>query len=433
MSKAHTRVTLVGQGRNVELVLPTDASIGTLLPEVLARFEPTSAANPTIKTLTVDGIGSLEWHRSLADHGVPDGAVVRVTDRVDAVPSPVVYDVVDETAVTRPGSLDWPHGRARTIGTTVVSAALVALAAHTVDSALSDRAALWTITAACSVVLALLAVLDARRAGVAIPLAAVALALGTQSGLPVVGLMAMASAGVLAWFCGHRRWRHLSLGAGALALLAALWLVCWWWWWTSPRAGAVAGAGTMLLLGLLPRLAIMLTGLASLDDRTLRGEPLQRTLAVEAIEAAHEGLAVAVAGCAVSGYAAVRLLSGGMHHDRWMVALSLLLLALMALRSRVFPLVTQRVALLLASGAGLLAVGSRLIADGTIPWHLLVLALAGLAIAAIASLVAHPSDHAAARVRLLAGRVESLLTLALVPVVVGLFGVYGDLATVFQR
>lgn len=446
MSRSWTRVTVAGVGRHVELVLPADVPVGELVPELLQRFEPTSALNPTIKTFTVEGVGSLPWNSTLDRAGVADGAVLHLTDRVDAYPAPVVYDLVDETAATPAEGLHWPHGLGRTIAATAVVSLLGIIAAHLLDHRASPGTASWSVLAVSLVVAATCAVLDQRRLGLGLPLLGLSAVLGVEAawrsvshqGMPRWGLVGLAGVLVLAWFLGHRMVRHAAFALTTFVLLGGAWLGVVGWLGRSERAGAALAVLAMVVLGALPRLALATTGLASLDDRALRGEPLARSLAHDAIQAAHQGLAASVVACALAAAASVRLLVARPWPSTWALALAVIVVLLAALRSRVFPLVLERASLLVAAAVGLGSI-IRALADpaavGAGADHPQVLlaggALATLcAVAVLLSLVVSVPEHVAARLRLLANRLEGLVALALVPVAVGLFGVYGALAHV---
>ncbi|KIF01736.1 secretion protein snm4, partial [Streptomyces sp. RSD-27] len=95
---ALSRVTLVGQRRRMDLVLPSQEPVGRLLPDVIRMLDDRVATQPMLRHLvTADG-SVLEHGVSLEEAGVADGAVLRLV-RVQDVPSaPVVHDVTDEAA-----------------------------------------------------------------------------------------------------------------------------------------------------------------------------------------------------------------------------------------------------------------------------------------------------------------------------------------------
>lgn len=76
-----SRVTLVGERRRVDLVLPSREPIGLLLPEVMRLLDDRASARPELRHLvTVDG-SALDQDSTLESAGVPDGAVLRLVPR----------------------------------------------------------------------------------------------------------------------------------------------------------------------------------------------------------------------------------------------------------------------------------------------------------------------------------------------------------------
>ena len=100
------------------------------------------------------------------------------------------------------------------------------------------------------------------------------------------------------------------------------------------------------------------------------------------------------------------------------------------LRARSFPLAAQVVAAVAAAAAVGICLGVRwLTAPGTEPVAVAGGALA-VAVAAVLLLDAAPAAHVQARLRVTADRVEALAVIAVLPVVVGVFGVYPRLLDV---
>lgn len=93
-----SRITLVGERRRIDLVLPSQEPIGLLLPEVMRLLDDRGGERPQARHLvTADG-SALEQDATLESAGVPDGAVLRLV-RIEHAPSaPVVHDVSDEAA-----------------------------------------------------------------------------------------------------------------------------------------------------------------------------------------------------------------------------------------------------------------------------------------------------------------------------------------------
>lgn len=429
-----TRVTLSGARRRADLALPSDEPLGLLVPDLVGMVGGRPGAHPGgYQLTTVDGT-LLDLAASLRDCGVPDGALVRLDPVTDSPPAPILHDVSDHVSDDADGLRGrWDATALRWTTTATVATGAVA-AASLAGSAVGPAAPL-----AVAVVMAAAgagtALSGRRPVGVAVLLAAVAAALvAVPLTTPWWSLRAMRWALVVAVaialvgvVTGHPRAGFI--GAGTLLLQLAL-------WWglpvvslSGPEAAAVIAIVAIGLLGLLPRLAVMASGLASLDDRQASDEPVTRVAAALAVDAAHRGLAIACVATAVSGGLAGWVLTTA--GSGWMAGLAGLLGVALLLRLRAFPLTVEVVALLaagLAVGTGLLVAWMR--ADPGLWWAGAVAALTVTGVALV--LLAHrPQPHVRARARQLADRFEGLVVVVAVPVAVGVFGVYEELLNTF--
>lgn len=83
-----SRVTLVGERRRADMVLPSDTPIGQLLPDILQLLDDRAASRPmTRQLLTSDG-SALPQDSTLASAGIADGAVLRLVRIHSAPPAP---------------------------------------------------------------------------------------------------------------------------------------------------------------------------------------------------------------------------------------------------------------------------------------------------------------------------------------------------------
>ncbi|MFI1364998.1 EsaB/YukD family protein [Streptomyces griseochromogenes] len=436
---ALSRVTLVGEHRRVDLVLPSQEPIGLLLPEVMRLLGDQVSARPQTRHLVAGDGSVLDPDDSLESAAVADGAVLRLVRIEDAPSAPVVHDVTDEAA----DDLDvrawrWgPAARRVVAGNATVGWALAACFLARQEFAAQSVGA----------VLVVLAVLGAGAGAV----------LG-RAGLRGLAGTLVVTGGVLgvfgAWSLGDAHGWSGSVrlatvvGALAVALLLLGWCsplgrggvfgaaalvgggACWeaaLAFQPAGRAGALLAVVSVLVLGLLPRFALMASGLAGLDDRRSGGSSVSRYQVSTALAATHRGLALATVVTAVSAaVAAVLVLRTAMV---WTVLLAVAVALVLALRARAYPLVPEVVALLVGAGA----VGVRLAwvwmersgAAGPLT-ALVVLALVPLAV-----LVVQPPEHVRVRLRRFGDVVESVGVIALFPLVIGVFGVYGRLLGTF--
>ncbi|MGZ2356196.1 type VII secretion integral membrane protein EccD [Streptomyces sp. 372A] len=439
-----SRVTLVGERRRADLVLPSDTPVGQLLPDILRLLDDRAASRPlTRQLLTADG-SALPHDATLASAGIGDGAVLRLVRIHAAPPAPVVHDVTDQVA----DSLDlqtwrWrPAARRAGAGAaTVVFAVIAALLARRefplgalagalagvtvlllVAGALAARlgrgnrslaTALLLVSAGLGVLTAWTAA-DAHDWSGALRLAAVAGAVALS--LVLLGLLSPLGRGGL-------------IGALATAVVTGVWEVVAAVAEDRARLGAVMAVSSVVLLGLLPRLALMASGLTGLDDRRSGGASVSRHDVGNALAATHRGLALATLVTAVSAAAGGWLLTTADRPTVWTVLLPCLVAVVLLSRARAFPLVAEVVALFAAAAV----VAVRLVvlwldhSGGAGP----VAVLCAAALLPLLALVAEPPEHVRVRLRRTADLVESIGVVGLFPLAVGVFGVYGQLLNKF--
>lgn len=437
----YSRVTLVGGRRRADVVLPSDEPIGVLLPDVLDLLDEPAGRVPRPRQLVTSAGLALPTGQSLAAAEVADGTVLRLVTVEDSPPAPVIHDVTEETAE----------------------------GADRLSFRWNPTARRWSATAGAVVLFfvagLLIRAIEPGNSGVL--LLAVAAAVGCLLGAALaqvrepIGTVVLLGAGVLAaqsaWFGAQtsgwpaeQRWLLLAAVAGVLVallgattplgrggwlggifavLLAALWWAGMLVHLPAARLSAVMAVVAVVLLGFLPRLALLTAGLNRLDDARTAGGDVARRDVYDALAASHRGLALAAialaASIAVSGWS----LAG--HPDRWTLSLAALLAVVLLSRARLYPLVGEVTALIGSAGvalAGLFAAWLRHSGTATVAQ----LAVAGLgALACVLVLAVDPPDHVRARLRRLTDRIESTAVVAMVPVVVGEFGTYGRLLHIF--
>lgn len=434
----YVRVTITSQRRNVEMLLPAERHVADLMPEILRECGGSKASKvPQALSLTPIGASTLRPHQSLDDAGVGNGAVLSL-DRLDeAVPRPVVYDLAEETE-----SLEAPAASAvmidlNRLGSTVVFAVfgLLALAAG-VQVFSAATPGLWSLIASGAALLALAMIPHGIFSWDAELLAFSSGALvltyiwerpefpWAEWTVPAWLLIVL-----ICWLAGRRQWHSVLITA-----LAAFALILLWWGSDQLFTGhhevvAVAGIGTVAMIGFAPRLALSASGMNRLDDEAAQGEHPALPRARSAFQNAHGGLVAAVLLCAVSAGIAVHgLLEGGF--TRWTLPLAILITVLTAIRARSMPLAVERAALLASASISTVVILLSLI-DHVPGWLLVVVAGLLALLPCLFRLRAVP-HHQRAQLRIYARRLEGLATLALLPLLVGLFGIYSQLIVTFQ-
>ncbi|MET7810798.1 type VII secretion integral membrane protein EccD [Streptomyces sp. NPDC005395] len=437
---ALSRVTLVGERRRVDLVLPSREPVGVLLPEVMRLLDDRVGERPELRHLVLPDGSALAHESSLESAGVPDGAVLRLVRVEDAPSAPVVHDVSDEVAEDLDGrAWRWRPAVRRAVagGATVLFALSAALFARGEFSAAGTSAGALVAAVVCAVAGVLCG--RARRQAPAATL------LVTAAGLACLGAWAGADAN--GWGGAARLaalgaavtvvlllagWvtplgRGALVGGGALAGCLVLWEAVLAVQADLARAGAVAAVVCVVVLGVLPRLALMGSGLTALDDRRAGGASVSRFDVSTALAATHRGLVLATVALAVSAGA------GGLLVLRtvsvWTVLLAVAVTFALALRARAFPLAVEVVALFVAAAV----VAVRLV----VLWSeyagaagpLVVLGL--LALLPLLVLTVEPAEHVRVRLRRVGDVLESGAVIALLPLLLGAFGVYTRLLGTF--
>ncbi|MFE7165938.1 type VII secretion integral membrane protein EccD [Streptomyces sp. NPDC057616] len=443
---ALTRITLVGERRRIDLVLPSREPVGILLPEIMRLLDDRVGARPELRHLvTADG-SALAHDSTLESAGVPDGAVLRLVRVEDAPSAPVVHDISDEVA----GDLDvrawrWRPAARRTVAglSTVIWALAAGVLARGGFAPSAVAGGLVAVAGVCAVAGVLCGRMHKR--GMATTLIATSGVLGA--------LGAWTAADAYDW-SGAARLAGVA-GAGAVALLLAGWCTplgrgaligagalggCLVLWEAvialqggagtateQARAGALVAVVCLVLLGVLPRLALMASGMTGLDDRRTGGVSVSRYDVGTALAATHRGLALAsvvlAASAAGAGVLVLHVVSV------WTVLLGIAVVVVLALRARAFPLTAEVVVLLLA--AGVVAVRLVVVWLGQAPAAGPVAVLALLAVVPLVVLGVEPAEHVRVRLRRVGDVLESVAVIGLFPLVIGVFGVYGRLLGTF--
>lgn len=440
-----SRVTLVGERRRADIVLPSDTPIGQLLPDILQLLDDRAASRPLTRQLITSDGSALPHDSTLASAGVSDGAVLRLVRTHAAPPAPVVHDVTDQVA----DSLDlqawrWrPAARRVTAGASTVAFAVIAALLARREFPLGTLAlALAVATAVLLVGGALCARIGTGNRGLATALLFVSGGLGVltawtaadaydwsgQARLAAVATAVALALLLLGFFSPLGRGG--LIGAGATAAVAAVWEAVAAVEPDPARLGAVMAVFSVVLLGMLPRLALMASGLTALDDRRSGGASVSRHDVADALAATHRGLALATVVTAASATAAGWLLTLTPRPTVWTVLLPSLVAVVLLSRARAFPLVAEVVALFAAAAVLLVRLVMLWMEQGSGgAGPVVVLGLAALL--PLLALAVEPPEHVRVRLRRTADLIESIGMVGLFPLAIGVFGMYGQLLDKF--
>jgi type VII secretion integral membrane protein EccD len=442
------RVTIATPHRRIDMALPEHASVAEILPGLLARagegLADAGVAGGGWLVRRVDGT-AFDLDRTLGSHRVRDGEILHLTPRRTDWPELEYDDLVDAIA-TGSGHTGraWGPRHTRLAGLASGAAALLlGLVAVLRAGPPWTTPACWSLGAAALLLAAGMILARAvRDAGAGAVLAAAALpyafaggGLLLAGGNPVTGLSAghlvLASAALLlaalVGYLGVTAAPTLFAGAVTVGLLGVLggWLA------TADgvaghQAAAVVGGGMLALSSAFAPLALRLgrVPMPVLPRTTadlVRDEPQPPLALVHATVARADGLLTGMlAGTFVVAMCCQALLIGS--GDTASVVLVVVLSLGFLLRARLYPILRQRVLLLVTGmfGVGCLVAGPLM---KSLPAAGLVLfAVAAVATTAGILLSTRPANPYLGR---FAEYFEILLMVAIVPMVCWVLDLYG--------
>ncbi|MBT2369226.1 type VII secretion integral membrane protein EccD [Streptomyces sp. ISL-10] len=439
-----SRVTLVGERRRADIVLPSDTPIGQLLPDILQLLDDRAASRPmTRQLLTADG-SALSHESTLASAGISDGAVLHLVRIHSAPPAPVVHDVIDLVA----DDLDlqtwrWrPGARRAAAGVATVAFAVIAALLARREIALGSLAgALGAVMLVLATAGAIVARIGRGNRGLATALLLTSGGLGVLAawtaadayGWPGTARLAVVATSLVLTLLLLGYFSPLGrgglIGAMATGVVTVVWEAVAAVQDEPARLGAVMALFSVVLLGVLPRIALMASGLTALDDRRSGGISVSRHQVDNALAATHRGLALATMVAAVSAAAAGWLLTLAEKPTVWTVVLPSLVAVVLLSRARAFPLVAEVVALFAAAAALVVRLVVLWMQHTAGAGPLAVLCAA--AVVPLLVLAVQPPEHVRVRLRRTADLVESIGVVGLFPLAVGVFGAYGQLLNKF--
>ncbi|MCY9786892.1 type VII secretion integral membrane protein EccD [Nocardiopsis sp. EMB25] len=439
---AWSRVTLVGEERRVDAVLPASEPVGALMPEVLDLLGD-EVSNPARLRHLVTASGSvLAGDTTLADRQITDGAVLRLVSAEEPVPAPVVHEVPEAVSMALDGHQGrWTPAAARWTSTL----ALVVLTLSTgwvVQGFAPGGAAIGAIGAAAALLVAVGASIGPtwrEPLGTALTMSGAAMGgLGLWLACDLFdwpqwvrwgGVAALVAGLVLLLGLTSGLGRGGLTGGGVGLALAAVWSAGAALGLPQHQVAAIMTVACVILLSILLRLALMFSGLAVLDDNRSAGGAVTRADVLTSVAGAHRSLVIATVAVAVAAAMAGIGLAG--RFNPWTVGLSAVLAIVIASRARQFPLIAQKSALIVASLVVLVSALFSL-ADA-VPWGAWPALGAAVAVAAIPTVVLsiEQPEHVRARLRGVVSRFEAIAVVVLIPLAVGAFGTYERLLATF--
>jgi type VII secretion integral membrane protein EccD len=424
-----TRVTVVGSdGRRLDVSLPAQRPVVTLVPELCALLSLPPASRAAPWTLSTVRAGILDPQRSLDEAGIVDADVVFLAQPQEAPAPPYVDDVVDDLragvdrASTVRDGLEWA-GAARAAGTCALAGLALALLPAVAVPAVTNGAAAALVLLLAGLLGTGLGWALRDRGGVF--LAGGGLPAWTVGGwaageawsdrtavLAVTAALGL-GAGLASWSLLGRRWDGVSAAGGTFGLLAVVGLAVLAAGAPADRAAAVVAVLVLVVVGLAARVAVGASGLMTLVRAEEQGAGVPRERLAEAARTGQLVLTGQVAGAAAAaaGAAATLVLAEGAAAP----ALGGVLAAACLLRSRAFTR-TGQVLPLLAVGVVAAAAGAAALPV----WAGLALLVATV-LAVLALGLGRLDAVGAARLRRLAGLAEAVAVIATVPLALLVF------------
>lgn len=443
----YTRVTLAGEHRRLDLLLPSTAEVGTLMPQILRLLGDSPGERVASKVLLTDTGEPLPANSTLAAAGIVDGSTLSLFSNDEAPPPAVVYDVTDAVVGETESVTGVWRDRDVVIGSGVAAGLAAVFGAWLLTSEYAAQSMWWILLACGAGLLAAGAALVAASRPVAATLQVTGAALAVVGlwhweQLPGYGLALLVAAVAVALIAAlagvSDRPGAVLTTAGVAGALAAVWAGAFplAGWATAesipagPAVAAVGALGAVVVLGLLPSIALTASGLAGLDDARAEGATIMRYDAVAAIHGAHGALRYSTVAAAVSAGLGLWLLAES-ERPEWTMPLLLCLTVATVLRARAFPLAIERYSLYAAGAAGAVSGCLHLLdVAGPLAWIVPVAVLAA-AIGAGLGLTVRLPEHTQARMRQLGSRIESLAVVATIPLIVGYCGVFALLLKSF--
>jgi type VII secretion integral membrane protein EccD len=432
-----TRLTVIGSARKADLVVPNDEAVSGLMPRLMELLdEPTGSVVRPLTLVRATG-EQLNVGLTIADQHVLDGELLRLVRSDDAPPPPEVADVTDvlgESMRDRAGL--WSTSSRELTGAVAIGvlscatttqlpgspvALLLAVLGLAIAAAIAGR--VWMRWFCIALSAAALGV-----AAAAVWTISASLALAASLRLPALALGFTA----LGWLClglGYGqglRSRPAWFGSlvGVPVAISPLIMVALG---SSPeQAAAVTATVAVVVCGVLPRLALAASGLTGLDDQVVEGHPRRRDDVSLTVNEAYRLLTWVTFAVAIPIAVSSALLLAS--NDLWTVGVGLAVIVVSALRTRAFPLAVQQMALWFAVLAGLLA---GLLGQPQLNEPALAVILVAISAVVMIMVLSRPAAHQRAFLRRVGNAFEVLAVLALIPLLLGMFGIFSDLLKAF--
>jgi type VII secretion integral membrane protein EccD len=433
-----TRLTVLGSTHKAELVIPSDETVGSLIPRLMELLQ--ERGGPVARPLTLVRRTGEQLDLALTSNQqlLEDGEVLRLMRLDSAPPPPMVADVTDVVAESLSDRPDlWSTSYRR-------GAAAIFIGAAAVIGGLTLPFAPIVILASAVGVLLVIAVITGRMAFGWVAAASTAAAVGFSVALAsaivaTLGVSLDMAPLFLVCFALLFVWFALGIGVGlGLGVLSAV---------RGSAIGFAAAALPLILLaagvqalgvigitgvaavagcGLLPWYAMSTAGLTGLDDQVATGRTRHRAEVMVTVLESYHGLswsaiAIALPLAATGSYLVTS-------PNPWALVLGIAIALVTAFRTRAFPLAIQATALWIAA-AVILLVG--VVIDLAARQWFVPAVLGAVALVGALAAGATPAPHQRASLRRFGNLIEAFAVISMVPLLLGIFDIYAQLLGTF--
>ena len=420
----YTRLTVISAQARAEVVMPSDEPVGAQLPELLSLLGTAQGTQLAPIQIVRSGGDILDLERSLVQQEVLDGEIVRImTD--DEVPPPTevsdISGLLTDMTDAHPGR--W-NDLSRLLGAGVLLAVSAVAAAWAAPRGLIATVPSWGLLLPGLGTMLLAAFISQGRSISSRQIGALATFLAVATGPVSDRLLAVAASltavalavlgrGNVGWAFGA------MVGMGLYGVWIAFNMVA-----IAPLGDGLSAVTALVCLGILPWLALLVSGTSRLDDAALAGALPSRRRVLQDLATAHETLAGScLAAAAVLSWSATILAASS---NAWARALCAVVVIAALLRSRAFPLRSEVLSLWLAAIPPTLVLSGAITQPGA---RAAILLLSGLALASLS--LYRPAPQTRVRLRRLGDRLESLCLAATLPLLCGISGLFTHLLGVF--
>ena len=412
----YTRLTVISAQARAEVVMPSDEPVGAQLPELLNLLGTAQGTQLAPIQIVRSGGDILDLEQSLVQQEVLDGEIVRImTD--DEVPPPAevsdISGLLTDMTDTHPGR--W-NDRSRLLGAGVLLTISTVAAAWATPRELIAAVPSWTLLLPGLVIMLLAAFL---ALGLLVP-AIYTLATGPVNDRLLAVAASLTAVALAVLGRGNVGW---AFGTLVGMILYGMW-IAFNMFSIAPLGDGLTAVTALVSLGILPWLALLISGTSRLDDAALAGALPSRRRVLQDLTTAHETLAGScLTAAAMLSWSSTILASSS---NMWARALSAVIIIAALLRSRAFPLRSEVLSLWLA------AVPPALVLSGAITQpaaRAALLFIAGLVLSSLS--LYRPAPQTRVRLRRLGDRLESLCLAATLPLLCGIGDLFTHLLGVF--